>query len=170
MSMSQPMQVFTSQQTNDWYTPPHVIAWVREILGSIELDPASCEEANKIVQAQRYYTLADNALALKWHARTVFLNPPFDATPKWLDKLAYQYNEGRVHEAVMLVNSKLGYNWFESAWRKYTVCHLRERVHFVAADGSDYGAAKCGQTLIYMGPDDSRFASVLAPHGRVFRP
>jgi hypothetical protein len=36
------------------YMPAPMIELVRDVLGTIDLDPASCEEANKVVQATRY--------------------------------------------------------------------------------------------------------------------
>jgi len=37
-AMSQPMQVLTSQQSVEWYTPLQYVEMVREVLGDIELD------------------------------------------------------------------------------------------------------------------------------------
>lgn len=169
--MQQPMRVLTSQNTQEWYTPEHVIAWVTDILdGNIELDPASCKEANKIVQASVFYSAEQNGYNKQWKARTVFLNPPFDATPLWLQKLTHQYAAGNISEAIMLVNAAPGYIWFENMWRLRTVCMLRERLCFTNEDGYVYGQAKKAQTLIYFGTDDTKFATVLEPHGRILRP
>jgi hypothetical protein len=33
---------------------------VREVLGEIDLDPASCADANKIVRAKQFFTQEDN--------------------------------------------------------------------------------------------------------------
>lgn len=170
--MSQPMTVLTSQGTQEWYTPPHIIDLVREALGSIQLDPASCEVANSIVRADHYFTYSDteNGLFKDWIADTLFLNPPFDATPVWLAKLTKAYDAGAVKQAIMLVNSAPGYRWFEAMWRKHTVCMLRERLRFIASDSYFYGSAKKGQTLIYFGADDTKFAHVFKPLGRIIRP
>jgi hypothetical protein len=40
----------------EWFTPKRYIAAVKRVLGQIDLDPAFCEEANRIVGATRYYT------------------------------------------------------------------------------------------------------------------
>lgn len=64
-----------SSATNEHYTPDIVVAPARRVLGGIDLDPASCEEANMRVGAAKIWTLADDGLAQPWHGR-VFVNPP----------------------------------------------------------------------------------------------
>ena len=39
----------------EYYTPAYIVEAAREAMGSIGLDPASCEKANQIVQAAVYY-------------------------------------------------------------------------------------------------------------------
>jgi hypothetical protein len=64
-----------SSQTDQWFTPSHIIELAREVLGTISLDPASSERANQIVQATWYCTAAQDGLAQTWHG-SVYLNPP----------------------------------------------------------------------------------------------
>lgn len=60
----------------EWYTPVHIIEAARRCMGGIDLDPASCENANQTVKAASYFTLADNGLSLPWYGR-VWMNHPF---------------------------------------------------------------------------------------------
>jgi hypothetical protein len=83
--------ILNSSESVEWYTPAPYVEAAREVLGGIELDPASCAEAQETVKAARYYTLnydrtgesseqgafqADGLLR-PWVARSVFLNPPY---------------------------------------------------------------------------------------------
>lgn len=171
--MSQPTAVLTSQKTIEWYTPPDVIELVKRVLGRIGLDPASCHKANEIIGALRYFdgsTIGKNGLLDPWFDSTVFLNPPFDATARWVERMTSEYKAGHFERGILLVNSAPGYKWFERLWRRRTVCCLERRLRFVDADGSQQGQAKKGQTLAYFGDDDSIFVDVFTPRGRVFRP
>jgi hypothetical protein len=64
-----------SSKTNEHYTPIHVVDRARSLLGGIDLDPASCAEANMRISATRIYTEKEDGLRQPWSGR-VFLNPP----------------------------------------------------------------------------------------------
>lgn len=168
--MSQPFTIFTSCETNEWYSPPWVIALAREVMGDIDLDPASCDHAQQVVKAAKYYTKEENGLRWPWHGRT-WLNPPYGTEQKpWIDKLVYDYQRGRVPEAILLTKSALGYDWFEATWdRSSSVCLARKRIPFINSEnGSCTEAAKAGSTFFYFGPNLARFEEVFSPIGRVY--
>jgi len=75
------------QDPNDEaYTPAWLVNVARAVLGGIDLDPASCEEAQQTVQATRWYGLDDDGLERPWRDR-VWLNPPWSAKKPWFRKL-----------------------------------------------------------------------------------
>jgi hypothetical protein len=165
--MSQPMSVLTSEGTTEWYTPPGIIERARAVLGSIDLDPASSAVAQQWIAAERYYTAG--VPHGQWAGR-VWLNPPFDDTPAWVDRLEATYNAGDVTAAVLLVNSAPGYIWWEELWRRRPVCMLRERLSFYTADGTPGGQAKKGTTIAYYGRNVERFIEQFRDLGRVILP
>ena len=60
----------------EWATPGWLIEASREVLGEIDLDPATTAEINaRHVRAKSYLTAEHDALTCGWHGR-VFLNPP----------------------------------------------------------------------------------------------
>ena len=61
----------------EWYTPPWLLERVRRALGGdIDLDPASCSTANKVVQAKQIYTKDNNGLDKDWNG-VVWMNHPY---------------------------------------------------------------------------------------------
>ncbi len=50
----------------EWYTPDGFVEAARDVLGEIELDPASSEAAQRTVNATVYYTKQDDGLAHDW--------------------------------------------------------------------------------------------------------
>lgn len=66
-----------SSESYEHYSPPDVVEAARAALGgSIELDPASSNLANRTVRAERIFTIEDDALFKPWNARSLWLNPP----------------------------------------------------------------------------------------------
>ena len=61
---------------DEWGTPEKYIALAREVMGEIDLDPASNEHAQRTVQARQYFTREDSGLVHPWVGR-VWLNPPY---------------------------------------------------------------------------------------------
>lgn len=86
--------------TEDYYTPPHIVAPIRVFFGGIELDPASSVEANETIKAERYYTVADNGLLQSWASRTFFANPPFNLMGEFCEKFLQERHA--IGEAVIL--------------------------------------------------------------------
>jgi hypothetical protein len=96
-----------SSKSNEHYTPSFIVDAARATMTVIDLDPASCEVANRTVRASAIYTQADNGLVLPWHGN-VFLNPPGgklegQSNQKlWWFKLAAEWMAGRVRSAVFV--------------------------------------------------------------------
>jgi hypothetical protein len=63
------------------YTPRDVIAAAREVLGTIDVDPFSCPQANTVVQAETFYSPQNSdGYAEEWGDgdQAFFCNPPSD--------------------------------------------------------------------------------------------
>ena len=66
-----------SYSENDFISPPELVATTAAFFGgSIDLDPASSESANSVVQADRFFTWKENGLNQPWKVDSVFLYPP----------------------------------------------------------------------------------------------
>lgn len=163
-----PRKALHSSQSVEWYTPPKYIEAVRAVLGVIDLDPASCAQANKTVKATRYFDQQSDGLAHDWPGK-VFLNPPYGKTPDgrsrqqiWSEKLLYQYTAGITQEAILLVNAATGDLWFQSIWKRLPVdspiCFTR-RIKFYAPHRQSRQPTH-GNVFMYLGSAPSRFIEV----------
>ena len=143
---------------NEWYTPTEYIEAARQVLGGIDLDPASNDSAQELVRAERYFTKMDNGLKREWRGR-VWLNPPY-AQPLIMDfvsKMVTERRAGRVTSAVMLTNNSADTAWFHEAARTADAfCLTRGRIKFYKSDG-ETSAPTQGQTFFYFGNDVEAF-------------
>ena len=149
---------------NEWYTPIEFIKAAREVMGRIDLDPASCEAANKTVQATKIFTVNDDGLKQKWRGN-VWLNPPYasDLIGKFADKVAESKDD--IEQAIILVNNATETGWFNTLISVASaVVFPKSRVKFYMADGKT-GAPLQGQAFIYVGNCPHKFLDVFKAFG-----
>jgi len=154
---------------DEWYTPLEYIEAARRVMGEIDLDPASCQEAQEKIKARHFYTKQDDALqpAFTW-AGNVWLNPPYSMPliKQFVTKLIDQYESGSVSQAIILTNNSSDTSWFHELLSRYPACFTRGRVQFWRADHEAFGARQ-GQTLFYLGGDMTKFADEFNQFGQV---
>lgn len=149
---------------NEWYTPIDYIEAARDVMGSIDFDPASSEIANEIVKAEEYYTAETNGLDKAWHGN-VWMNPPYasDLIGKFIDKLIEELPN--IDQAMVLVNNATETEWFNKLIPQASaVCFPRSRVKFYMPDGKT-GAPLQGQAIIYFGIHYDKFINVFSQKG-----
>lgn len=154
----------------EWYTPPHLLDAARELMGGIDLDPASCKIANENVQAERFFTQHDDGLAQHWSGR-VWLNPPYarGITDRFVDKLIGHVRAGDVTSAVMLTNNATETEWGQRALRACAAaCFVEGRVRFLRGRSRPEGTPLQGQMITVFGSIDRARLSVLERLGSVF--
>lgn len=156
---------------NEWYTPAEFIDAARDVLGAIDLDPASSEIAQRTVCACNFFTEDDDGLSHEWMGR-VWLNPPY-AQPhiaNFVRKMVEQRLAGNITAGILLTHNYTDTTWFQSAASAAdAICFTRGRIRFVDASGG-LAAPTQGQAFFYFGADVDRFASRFASIGFVARP
>ena len=158
-------QVYTGEM--EWYTPDAVLALVRDVLGQIDVDPASCAVAQATVQARTFYTIDDDGLRQPWPG-TVFCNPPYKLpdVARFIGKLCEELDAQRTTAAIVLVNNATETDWFQRAFAQAdAVCFPDGKIHFVSATRNGLAGPCVGQALLYYGPDPRRFCTVFAALG-----
>lgn len=151
---------------NEWYTPQRYIDLAREVLGEIDLDPASCAFANETVKARLFYSEDDDGLTKPWHGR-VWMNPPYsaDLVSKFADKFVDEYNDGNVTEGIVLVNNATETAWFAGMVNAATaVCFPRGRIRYQSPNRESLAPLQ-GQAFLYFGENGDKFLRVFSEIG-----
>ena len=150
-----------SYDGNRWYTPTEAVDAARQVLGTIDLDPASDAAANEHVGAEKIFTVEDNGLEQDWHGN-VWLNPPYSYphVEQFCDKATKEYQEGRIEQCIVLVNNCTDAKWFMRLAENFPMAFSKGRFKFWNP-GHDCQARQ-GQALFYMGPDKNKFFNAFA--------
>lgn len=153
---------------NEWFTPPEYIDAAREVMGEIDLDPATHLIAQQTVDAISFFTAADDGLHQPWHGR-VWLNPPYvqPLIANFVEKLVGEVSSGHVAQAILLTHNYTDTSWFHQAeGSAELLCFTRGRIKFVDAAGDDCAPTQ-GQAFFYYGTEIERFREVFGRFGFV---
>jgi hypothetical protein len=179
--------------SDSWYTPAPIVEAARDAMGGIELDPASHEEANLIVKAERYFTEQDNGLIQSWACRSLFLNPPGGLVAEFWLKLMTEWAANRIGCATWIGYSLEQLQTLQIACAQskaptpldYAICYPRKRIAFVENDAkkslrmqnliaqgkkpNEKSSPSHANYVAFLGncQDVIRFERVFSPFGRV---
>jgi hypothetical protein len=179
-----------SMDSPEWYSPSPFVEAAREVMGGIDLDPASHEEANIIVRADRFFTEADNGLIQPWHGR-VFLNPPGGQVAEFWLKLVTEWAAGRISCATWIGYSLEQLQTLQIACDPpdaptpldYSICYPKRRIAFIENEAkkaeritkqiaagkkpSKGSSPSHGNYIAYLGYCELKFYDVFSRFGRV---
>lgn len=158
-SKKKPYIVYNSHDSQ-WFTPSRYIESARKVMGAIDLDPASCAAANRIVKAEMFYTEENDGLSQPWHGR-IWLNPPYSKVDKFVEKLL----ESDFDQAIVLVNNATETKWFcRLAERASAIIFHTGRLAFEKT-GGETSKPMQGQAIIYIGDSPDIFLSEFSRYG-----
>lgn len=166
------------RKSNDWYTPGKYIEAAREVMGGIDLDSASCAQANETVRATKYYTREQNGLLQPWFGR-VWLNPPYGklnpvpgSTKSWqklfVEHAIWEYQHKSIEQAILLLLGNACFaHYFYPLW-EYPLCFHDGYISFNKPDGTtdDFGF---GTIIVYLGPNEEKFIEIFSQFGSVVK-
>lgn len=140
--------VTNNSKDDEWYTPKEYIEAARSVMGSIDLDPASNDFANKTVKAKQFFTEDDNGLERDWFGN-VWLNPPYSAT--LIKQFADKVVNSNFQQAIVLVNNATETSWFRTLVNKASaIIFTSGRIKYYKHDGT-HGVPLQGQAFLYFG-------------------
>jgi hypothetical protein len=149
----------------EWYTPKAYVDAAREVMAGIDLDPASCEQANGVVQAARFFSIEDDGLKQSWSG-AIFMNPPYrtDLIGQFTSKLITHFKLGDVSAAIVLVNNCTETQWFQDFFScAAAICFPSKRIQCWGP--VNMSSPLQGQAFIYLGNEPRRFVEVFSLFG-----
>lgn len=158
-----------STDTVEWYTPAAVYTRVRGVFGgAIDTDPCSCASAQERIQAQRYYTIADDGLDQPWEGNT-FVNPPYgDEIKPWIPRTVEAYESGECRSIIMLVPGRTETDWFTPLLH-YPICIVHGRLTFWNPTKPDK-PAPFPSIVVYLGHELTTFRDWFSDIGPIYVP
>jgi len=150
--------VSNNSGNNEWYTPKKYVDAARNVLGHIDLDPASCDYANKTIQAEHFYSVEDDGLTKEWCGK-VWMNPPYNAegVTRFTEKFVDEYNAGNIKEGIVLVNNATETSWFVNMVSAASaVVFPRGRIRYESATRESLAPLQ-GQAFLYFGNNTDKF-------------
>lgn len=151
----------------EWYTPAEYIQMARQVMGSIDTDPASSDAANEVIEAETYYTEESDGLQAHWHGN-VWMNPPYAAgvVSQFTAKLVAEIIAGRCTQAIVLLNNATDTKWFADLVQlAAAACFKTGRIAFVNQEGEAIAGAAQGQVFLYFGRRVRSFCKVFSSIG-----
>lgn len=155
--------------TDIWLTPSHIIDDARAVMGGIELDPASCQVANDVIGAERFFDEAQDGLAQSWACESLWCNPPYSKNRLWVPRFVEAVSTGEAKQGILLVFANTDVKWFQPLWNLW-VCFTRGRIRFVRPDGTVGSSSPKGSAIVYGGPNVRQFAQIFGQHGEIIPP
>ena len=155
--------VINNSGNTEWYTPKQYIESAGKVMGSIDLDPASSKEAQKIVRAAKYYDSKADGLTKKWKGN-IWLNPPYNIVRQFVDKLL----DSPFDQAIVLVNNATETEWFARlAERSSAMVFHTGRIRFATPESDGEGTTPCmqGQVFLYFGGNVMQFIDEFSQYG-----
>jgi len=169
LKLADPCHVSHNSVENEWYTPSKYIEAARTVMGSIDLDPASCELAQETVQAGQYFTIDDNGLTKEWRGN-VWLNPPYSKESIGLFAAKLVEETANLSQAIVLVNNATDTHWFHQIAKvAMAMCFVRGRIKFNDKTGTPSNSPVQGQVFIYVGGEVEKFSQVFSKFGFIAR-
>lgn len=159
--------VTNNSGNNEWYTPAPIVEAARSVMGSIDLDPASCTTANEVIKATAFYDATTDGLAHEWHGN-VWLNPPYGQPliAQFAEKALSQIEAGNVSQMCVLCNNATDTVWCQSLLKRAdVVCFVAGRVKFLDATLKPANTPLQGQIVVYFGNRTELFRNGFAAFG-----
>ncbi len=149
----------------EYYTPQLITELAKNVMGGIDLDPASSNKANKGIGASKIYT--ENGLDHEWHGK-IWLNHPFsrENNKLWIEKLISEYQNGHIEQACCITFAATSEKWFKPLLTNLQ-CFIHGRTNYYLPDGTQKKGVTKGSVVTYLGSNEQEFKDTFSQIGTV---
>ena len=183
------MTFCSKEPSPERYTPPEIVAAVKDALGTIDLDPCTTQLVNNtFIRAKRFYTEKDNGLDEErnpWQGK-IYVNPPGNICsnpggandmPQMFWRRTIQEYQAKQVSAAIFMSYNIEFLQRSQNWSypmlKYPFCIPQKQLTFYLEKGGvlkpgDYPAF--ANAIIYIGNNVGRFTKAFANIGMVVIP
>lgn len=154
--------------TNEWFTPLEFIERVHGFYPGNFFDAASCDLAQRYIQAFAYATKENSGLNCPWE-RYTFCNPPYKMPyiAQFAQKAVYEAAIGK--EIVFLCNANTETGWFQMLAKACTIrLDFSKRLKFWHPDVKKSQNGQ-GQCCFYFGERDLTFVEMFGDMGLIYQ-
>lgn len=156
------MNIQHSSRTDQWYTPIWVIELVHQLLGTIDLDPASSIDANRRIKAHKIITDKAELTETPWLVApgSVYCNPPGgkkgnrSLTGLFWRRLMEERSQGKITHAVFMCFSIEALQHTQNLnclpIAHFPICIPRRRIAFDYPTGEKGEAPSHSNAIIYV--------------------
>lgn len=156
---------------DDWQTPAIYIEAARRVMGSIDFDPFSSDEANERVGAREIYTVEEDAANTPWpveRVATVWMNPPYGRGKVEGSVRALMEHLADLEHAIVLVNNASDTAWFRTLWENcdaFMMTYGRIQFELPGSPDKVRSSNTRGQAFFYFGPAREAFCREFGAFG-----
>lgn len=149
----------------EYYTPIEYVNSAREVMGSIDLDPASSETANKLIKATKFYS--EDSLNKPWFGN-IWLNHPFSRAnnPLFIKHLVDWYESMSGRQACCITFAATSEKWFRPLL-EYPQCFIHGRTNYYLPNGEKKKGVTKGSVITYLGKNVAGFEAEFSQYGTV---
>lgn len=164
---------------NERYTPSKYVEAERRVMGGIDIDPYSCERANRTVRATMFWDKETDGRRMPWEGRA-HMNPPYkpddynEGAAEAVDLLIAKFDAGETTQAFAVMNSIPDAKWHQKLARRFPVCNTDHRIDYedgtLPEDEQERGSPANGTSFFYLGPNVASFLREFEGFGAVSGP
>lgn len=139
-----------SGESDNRFTSPQMIRAVEESFGRISFDPCWHEASAVKPVAYLDFRKGQDGLTHPWQGPVAFVNPPWSAAKKFLERCYDQWKRGYADKIICLVPSKTDTSFFHTVLKaEADVYFVERRMRFFKVDGTSYTSAESVMIVIF---------------------